>query len=344
MATDLHHEYLSQLGDQSFTRAATKLLLGADSPAIAEKRTMGVQTLSGTGALKIGADFLRESLGVDTIYISDPSYLNHKLLFSRAGYNVQYYRYYDNARRQLDIDGLLADLGQVPPKSVVLLHACAHNPTGMDPTDSQWALIADVMAERRLFPYFDCAYQGFASGDTDTDARAVRMFANRGFELICAQSFAKNFGLYNERIGNLTIVLSHTRPIDNIYSLLLPIVRGQYSSPPAHGSRIVAAILNDKQLYTEWEGCVKIMASRMRQMREQLRQHLEALETPGDWSHITRQIGMFSYTGLTERQVTHLRDSYHIYMLSDGRLSLCGLNTKNVKYVAKAISEAVFKF
>ncbi|CAG2116756.1 unnamed protein product, partial [Medioppia subpectinata] len=277
---------------------------------------------------------------------------NHELLSSRAGFQVLTYRYYDNVRHLLDMNGMLTDIRQAAPGSVILFHTCAHNPTGMDPTRDQWSQIADIMVERRLFPFFDCAYQGFASGDPDRDTYSVRLFVDRGLELVCAQSFSKNFGLYvvtifilrknhlGERVGNLTIVLNNPKPIKNICSQMLMIVRGNYSGPPAHGARIVTKILNDPQLYEE-KCCVQIMATRMRQMRSQLREHLERLGTPGEWSHITRQIGMFSYTGLTDRQVTHLSDSYHIYMLSNGRLSMCGLTTKNVEYVAKAIRDAL---
>ncbi|CAG2116230.1 unnamed protein product, partial [Medioppia subpectinata] len=343
IADDLHHEYVPQLGDEAFTRSATRLLLGGDSPAIAEKRTLGIQSLSGTGALKIGADLLREAVGFNTIYLPVPSYANHELLFSRAGFQVLTYRYYDNVRHLLDMNGMITDIRQAAPGSVILFHTCAHNPTGMDPTRDQWSQIADIMVERRLFPFFDCAYQGFASGDPDRDAYSVRLFVDRGLELVCAQSFSKNFGLYGERVGNLTIVLNNPKPIENICSQMLMIVRGNYSGPPSHGASIVTKILNDPQLYEE-KCCVQIMATRMREMRSQLREHLERLGTPGEWSHITRQIGMFSYTGLTDRQVTHLLDSYHIYMLSNGRLSMCGLTTKNIEYVAKAIRDAVIKF
>ncbi|CAG2174430.1 unnamed protein product [Oppiella nova] len=293
-----NHEYLGQLGDNRFSESVTKLLLGNQCKAIAENRTFGVQTLSGTGALRVGADFLRHNCD-----------------------------------------------------SVILLHACAHNPTGMDPTAQQWTAIADVMAERKLFPFFDCAYQGFATGDADRDAYSVRYFVDRGFELICAQSFAKNFGLYNERVGNLTFVLNTTGAcINRMREQLTISVRAMYSSPPAHGASVVTKVLNDPQLYDEWygicynKGCIRQMSGRINDMRAKLRQMLEGLGTPGKWTHITQQIGMFAYTGLTLPQVKHMRDFYHIYLPNDGRICVAGLNTNNIEYVAKAINETIAKF
>ncbi|XP_054167410.1 aspartate aminotransferase, cytoplasmic-like [Oppia nitens] len=341
----LNHEYLSQLGDDLFAQLATKMLLGDNNKAIEDKRAFGVQCLSGTGALRVGADFLRRNAGFKTVYVSDPSWPNHKLLFNHAGFeSVRTYRYWDAANRQLDFDGLIEDLRNAPEDSVIVLHACAHNPTGIDPTVDQWKAIADVIEEKKLFPFFDCAYQGFASGDLDKDANSVRYFVDRGFEILCAQSFAKNFGLYNERIGNLTVVLKNTTPIVNSKAQITLLIRGNYSNPPVHGSRIVAKVLNDPQLYQEWRECIKSMAGRIQDMRNQLRQNIEKLGTSGKWSHITDQIGMFSYTGLNKQQIQHLVDNYHIYLPKDGRISLSGINTQNVEYVAKAINDAVNQF
>ena len=239
---------------------------------------------------------------------------------------------------------MMEDLKSAPAGTVVILHACAHNPTGIDPSDEQWVKIADVMAERNLFPFFDCAYQGFASGDLEKDARTVRSFVERGFELFCAQSFAKNFGLYNERAGNLVVVVKNPANIPNIKAQLTIIVRGNYSNPPNHGVRIVLRVLTDPALYQEWKGCIKTMANRIIEMRSGLRSRLEANGTPGKWDHITSQIGMFSFTGLTEDQVKYLVDDCHIYLTKNGRFSMCGLNTKNLDYVAASIKDAVTKF
>lgn len=341
----LNHEYLGQLGDEVFAQSATKMLLGEDNKAIAEKRAFGIQCLSGTGALRIGADFLRRNAGFKIAYISQPSWPNHRLLFIHAGFDeVRTYRYWDAPNRQLDYNGLIEDLRNAPEDAVVVLHACAHNPTGIDPTTDQWKAIADVVEERKLFPFFDCAYQGFASGDLERDSSSFRYFVDRGFETICAQSFAKNFGLYNERIGNLTVVLKNPSPVVNVRAQITLLVRGNYSNPPVHGARIVSKVLNDPKLYKEWKESIELMSGRIQKMRKALRENIEKLGTPGKWSHITEQIGMFSYTGLNAEQIEHLVKHYHIYLPKDGRISLSGINTNNVEYVAKAINDSVTKF
>jgi len=244
----------------------------------------------------------------------------------------------------LDLEGMLADLKAAPENAVVILHACAHNPTGLDPTEEQWKEIAKVVKEKNLYPLFDSAYQGFASGDLDKDAWAVRYFIEQGFELLCCQSFAKNFGLYNERVGNITLVSNTTENLSKVLSQITLLIRGNYSNPPSHGARIVATALSDPNLFDEWKGCIKTMADRIRLMRAGLRDLLVANNAPGNWDHIVSQIGMFSYTGLTPRQVDYVRVQYHIYMLQSGRVNMCGLTTKNLEYVAKAITDAVTKF
>jgi aspartate aminotransferase len=238
---------------------------------------------------------------------------------------------------------MLEDLKAAPARSVIILHACAHNPTGVDPTAEQWAQIAQVVREKNLFPLFDSAYQGFASGNLDKDATAVRSFIQQGFELICCQSFAKNFGLYNERVGNLTLVVNNKDALANALSQITLLIRGMYSNPPSHGARIVATALNDPGLYAEWQVCIKTMADRIISMREGLKSRLIKLGTPGTWDHLVNQIGMFSYTGLSPEQVQYLRNEYHIYMLLSGRINMCGLTNANLDYVAGAIHDAVTK-
>ncbi|KAJ8867401.1 hypothetical protein PR048_031202 [Dryococelus australis] len=344
MAADetLNHEYLPVLGLEAFSSAATSMLLGPDHPAIAEGRAFGVQTLSGTGALRVGAEFLSRQLKYSTFYMSNPSWENHRLVFFNAGFTeFREYRYWDAANRTIDFSGLIEDLKAAPENSVIILHACAHNPTGCDPTHEQWEKIADVIKEKKLFPFFDSAYQGFASGDLDKDAWAVRCFVSRGFELVCAQSFAKNFGLYNERVGNLTMVLKDKQFVPQVKSQVTLIVRGMYSNPPNHGGRIVSTVLNNPQLFEEWKECIRTMANRILSMRSGLKQRLQALGTPGTWDHITTQIGMFSYTGLTPRQVEHLVNHYHVYLLKSGRINMCGVTSHNIDYLAKAIHETV---
>ncbi|CAH1173997.1 unnamed protein product [Phaedon cochleariae] len=338
----LNKEYLPILGMESFSLAATRMLLGDDNPALLQNRTFGIHTLSGTGSLRVAAEFLAQVLGKKIFYYSNPTWDNHELVFKTAGFEEgRKYRYWNNATRGLDFDGLIEDLRNAPEYSVIILHACAHNPTGCDPSTSQWAQIAQVMKERNLFPLFDCAYQGFASGDLVKDAFAVRYFVQQGFELFCAQSFAKNFGLYSERVGNLTVVLNSPDLIAPVKSQFTIVVRGMYSNPPIHGARIVTHVLNNAELYNQWQDHIKTMSSRIIDMRKQLRETLEHLKTPGDWSHLTQHIGMFSYTGLSEKQSLHMVKKHHIYMLRSGRISMCGLTPKNVEYVAKAIHETV---
>jgi len=318
------------------------MLLGNDSPAIVENRAFGVQCLSGTGSLRVGAEFLSRILGSKIYYYSKPTWENHRLVFNYAGFQEgREYRYWSESSRGLDIDGFLEDLKNAPEDSVIILHACAHNPTGCDPTQEQWGQIADIMEQRKLFPFFDSAYQGFASGDLEKDSWAVRYFVSRGFELLCSQSFAKNFGLYNERVGNLTFVLNDAAPVPQVKSQATLLVRGMYSNPPSHGARIVAYVFNNPQLYEQWKDNIKTMSSRIIEMRLALRAALEKLGTPGTWNHITSQIGMFSYTGLNTQQSEHMIKKHHVYMLRSGRISMCGVTPSNVEYVAQAIHETV---
>jgi len=338
----LNKEYLPVLGFELFSSLSTKMLLGADSAALAENRAFGVQCLSGTGALRVGAEFLARKLGKTIFYYSTPTWENHHLVFLSAGFQeARKYRYWDAAKRGLDIDGFLEDLSNAPEGSVIILHACAHNPTGCDPTQEQWKQIATVVKEKKLFPFFDSAYQGFASGDLDKDAWAVRYFVSQGFELFCAQSYAKNFGLYNERTGNLSVIMSNPKEIPAVKSQITLTVRGMYSNPPSHGARIVSHVLSNGELFEQWRGNIKTMSSRIIEMRNRLREELERLGTPGLWDHITSQIGMFSYTGLNESQSERMVKQHHVYMLRSGRISMCGLTPANVAYVAKSIHETL---
>ncbi|XP_029465960.1 aspartate aminotransferase, cytoplasmic [Rhinatrema bivittatum] len=347
--SSLNHEYLPILGLPEFRSSASKITLGEDSPAILENRVGGVQCLGGTGALRIGAEFLRRwyngTNNINTpIYISSPSWENHNAVFTDAGYkDIRIYRYWDAAKRGLDLQGFLQDMENAPDFSIVLLHACAHNPTGTDPTPDEWKQIAEALKRRHLFPFFDSAYQGFASGSLDKDAWAVRHFVSKGFELFCAQSFSKNFGLYNERVGNLTIVGKDMDNVKRVLSQMEKICRTTWSNPPSQGARIVAITLTSSELFAEWKDNVKTMADRVLLMRSELRSRLEKLGTPGTWNHITDQIGMFSYTGLNPKQVEYLIKEKHIYLMASGRINMCGLTTKNLDYVAGSIYEAVTK-
>ena len=236
-------------------------------------------------------------------------------------------------------------IDKAPEGSIILLHACAHNPTGVDPTQEQWEQIAKTIRSKNHFPFFDCAYQGFASGDLARDAWAIRYFVEQGFEMCIAQSYAKNFGLYGERAGCFHFVASpasHASDTANrVASQLAILQRSEISNPPAYGARIASTVLNDDKLFAEWEANLRTMSGRIIDMRQKLRATLDQMGTPGTWNHITDQIGMFSFTGLTEKQVLRLKEEFHIYMTKNGRISMAGLNSKNVEYFAKAVDKVV---
>ncbi|XP_068652573.1 aspartate aminotransferase, cytoplasmic [Aristolochia californica] len=334
-------EYLPITGLADFNKLSAKLILGSDSPAIQEKRVATVQCLSGTGSLRVGAEFLARHYHQRTIYIPQPTWGNHPKVFTLAGLTVKSYRYYDPATRGLNFHGLLEDLRSAPSGAIVLLHACAHNPTGVDPTLDQWEEIRQLMRSKGLLPFFDSAYQGFASGNLDADAQSIRMFVADGGECLAAQSYAKNMGLYGERVGALSIVCKSADVATKVESQLKLVIRPMYSNPPIHGASIVATILSNRDMYTEWTVELKAMADRIINMRQQLFDALQARGTPGDWSHIIKQIGMFTFTGLNSEQVAFMTREYHIYLTSDGRISMAGLSSRTVPHLADAIHAAV---
>ncbi|XP_054788259.1 aspartate aminotransferase 1 isoform X2 [Prosopis cineraria] len=272
-------EYLPIVGLVDFNKLSAKLIFGADSPAIKENRVTTVQCLSGTGSLRVGGEFLARHYHQRTIYLPQPTWGNHPKVFTLAGLSVKTYRYYAPATRGLDFQGLLEDLGSAPSGSVVLLHACAHNPTGVDPTPEQWEQIRQLIRSKALLPFFDSAYQGFASGSLDADAQSVRIFAADGGELLVAQSYAKNMGLYGERVGALSIVCKSADVASRVESQVKLVIRPMYSNPPIHGASIVAAILKDRDLYHEWTVELKAMADRIIAMRQQL---FDALRARGE--------------------------------------------------------------
>ncbi|PCD44011.1 hypothetical protein AU210_003093 [Fusarium oxysporum f. sp. radicis-cucumerinum] len=343
---ELNHEYAPIAGIASFTSKAAELVFGADSAAISEKRSTTLQTISGTGAVHLGALFLaRFYKGNHTVYLSNPTWANHHQIFKNVGHSIDTYPYFHKETKGLDFEGFKQTLKSAPEGSVFVLHACAHNPTGVDPTQEQWTEIAALMKERNHFPFFDTAYQGFASGDLVRDAWAIRYFVEQGFELVVAQSFAKNFGLYGERAGCFHAVTAPagdaSNTITRIGSQLAILQRSEISNPPLYGARIVSTVLNDRDLFAEWEENLRTMSGRIISMRDTLRAKLEELQTPGTWNHITDQIGMFSFTGLSESQVMKLREEFHIYMTKNGRISMAGLNDNNVDYFAKAVDKVV---
>ncbi|KAJ8751750.1 hypothetical protein K2173_025930 [Erythroxylum novogranatense] len=334
-------EYLPITGLAEFNKLSARLIFGADSLAIRENRVTTVQCLSGTGSLRVGAEFLAKHYHQRMIYIPHPTWGNHPKVFTLAGLNVKTYRYYDPTTRGLNFQGLLDDLGSAPSGAIVLLHACAHNPTGVDPTLTQWEQIRQLIRSKGLMPFFDSAYQGFASGSLDADAESVRMFVADGGELLVAQSYAKNMGLYGERVGALSVVCKTAEVAGRVESQLKLVIRPMYSNPPIHGASIVAFILKDRSMYNEWTVELKMMADRIISMRQQLYDALRSRGTPGDWTHIIRQIGMFTFTGLNSKQVAFMTKEYHIYMTSDGRISMAGLSSKRVPHLADAIHAAV---
>jgi len=341
----LNKEYLPIEGLPEFLTHTARLIFGADSPALAEKRVATVQTLSGTGALRIGAEFLARYAPGGTatpVYMSEPTWGNHFNIFKDAHMtHVRKYRYYKEQTRGLDFEGLIEDLKAAPNGSVFVLHTCAHNPTGVDPTLEQWEAILDVIQAKGHLPFFDTAYQGFATGDLDRDAAAPRMAIARGIELFASQSYAKNLGLYGERVGALNIVSRDAATAEAVKSQLKVIIRPMYSNPPLHGAQIVAKILSDKALYNEWLVELREMSDRIKRMRQELYNAIKNNGTPGTWEHIINQIGMFSYTGLSKSQCEALIGKHHIYMMTNGRISMAGLSSKTIPKMANAIHDVI---
>jgi len=333
-------EYAPIAGDAGFVDLALRFAYGQEFYDEHSGRVAGVQALSGTGACRVGGAFLAQFLGAGTpIYLPDPTWGNHVNIFRAAGLEVRRYRYFDRATNTLDFDGLVADLREASEHGVVLLHACAHNPTGCDPTHDQWRRLSEVIAERGLVVFFDSAYQGFASGDAEQDAFALRYFCAQGHQLMLAQSFAKNFGLYGERCGTLSFVCSNPDERAAVMSQVKRIVRAMYSSPPIHGSSIVKTVLSDEALSKQYyEECAS-MATRIASMRTLLVQTLKDKGSTHDWTHITDQIGMFAFTGMDEDMCNRLTDDFYIFLTKDGRISLAGINMNNVDYIAGAIHE-----
>lgn len=341
----LDHEYLPILGLPEYTAAAARLILGPDSPAIQENRVVSAQTISGTGANHLGALFLSRFYGFNgdkKIYLSNPTWANHHAIFRNVGIEPVDYPYYDPKTIGLDFDGFINTLKAAPERSVFLLHACAHNPTGVDPTPEQWKGIADVILERKHYAFFDCAYQGFASGDLDKDAFAVRYFVSRGVPSLVCQSFAKNAGLYGERVGALHVVSKDLETANRIKSQLSVLQRSEISNPPSHGARLITLILNDGALFEEWKRDISTMANRIIAMRKELHRLLtEELRTPGNWDHIINQIGMFSFTGINPEQSQALVEKAHVYLTGNGRISMAGLNSHNIRYFAENLDKVV---
>ncbi|HCK42150.1 MAG TPA: aromatic amino acid aminotransferase [Planctomycetaceae bacterium] len=298
------------------------------------------QTPGGTGALRVAGDFLKANLPNATLWLSEPTWPNHPNIFQAAGVPMQTYPYFDQGSNGLDIEATLSAIGKMPAGDVILLHGCCHNPTGIDPTAKQWQEIADAVYGSKLIPLLDFAYQGFADG-IDQDAAGLRAFAQPGAEMMVCSSFSKNFGLYRERVGALSMVCPGPDSVAAIQSQINRVIRANYSNPPAHGAKIVNCILRDQELRTLWEEEVATMRNRINGMRVQLVEALAEQGVPGDYSFITRQRGMFSFTGLTKEQVDALREEYAIYIVGSGRINVAGLTPSNISHVAEAIRKVI---
>jgi len=336
----LNKEYLPIGGDAEFVKLSQKLILG-NSRCVGEKHVAGVQTLSGTGALRILMNFVKNFFPSAVIYKSNPTWGNHRKIINKAGLAQRDYRYYDPSTKGLNIRGMLEDLSAAAPGSVVLLHACAHNPTGVDPSPAEWKMIADLVQKNQLIPLFDCAYQGYATGSLTNDRFSVTMFAERGIEMLIAQSYSKNMGLYGERVGCASVVCRDLESTKAANSQLRGVIRPMYSNPPKHGCYIAKRILGNPEYFKMWEEELKMMSDRILEMRKLLKSEVDRLKTPGTWNHIMDQIGMFTYTGLNKDQVLYIRKKYAIYFLESGRISVAGLSTGNMRYFAEAMDDAV---
>ena len=329
-------------GPASYNQAVQNLLFGAESPLLKEGRVVTIEALGGTGALKVGADYLRRLLPTAAVYISDPSWENHRALFESAGFQVENYPYYDTATRGVAFDAMKATLSGLPAGSIVVLHACCHNPTGADLGEAQWKEVVEIVRTRGLVAFIDMAYQGFADG-IESDALALKLFAGSGLEFFVSSSFSKSFSLYGERVGALSIVTANKDESARVMSQVKRVVRTNYSNPPTHGGAIVAAVLSSPELRKMWEEELAGMRDRIRAMRTGLVEKLKARGVAQDFSFVAQQRGMFSYTGLTADQVERMKTEFGIYAVSTGRICLAALNTKNLDYVADAITAVLGK-
>jgi aromatic-amino-acid transaminase len=332
--------YLPIDGIAAYDKAVQGLLLGTNSDVVQSGRALTTQALGGTGALKVGADFLRKFSPSSQIWISDPSWENHRALFEGAGFTVNSYPYYDPATHGLAFDKMIAALEQIPAGHIVVLHACCHNPTGVDPTTEQWARIIQVVRSRGLIPFVDMAYQGFAAGIAQ-DGEVVHTFAATPGPLFISSSFSKSFSLYGERVGALTVVTASKDEATRVLSQLKRVIRVNYSNPPTWGAQAVSTVLNSPELRALWEQELGGMRERIRSMRKQLVDKL-ASRVPGrDFRFVLEQRGMFSYSGLTKDQVARMRQEFSVYAVDTGRICVAALNSRNIDYVADAVAKVL---
>lgn len=332
--------YLPIDGSQPYAEAVQELLFGKQHETNKSKRAATAHTPGGTGALRVAGDFIKTARPGTTVWMSDPTWANHPKIFAAAGLATKTYPYFDAKNNVLDIDGMLRGLRAVPEGDAVLLHACCHNPTGVDPTRQQWKQIADVMAERKLLPLVDFAYQGFADGLTE-DAAGLLELCRPGMEVLVCSSFSKNFGLYNERVGALTVIAKSAEQAQIAMSHVKAVIRANYSNPPSHGGSIITTVLNDATLRKQWEGEVQAMRDRINEMRGQFVRRLKECGVEKDFSFIARQKGMFSFSGLTKDQVLALRSKYAIYIVDSGRINVAGMTGENLGKLCEAIADVL---
>jgi aromatic-amino-acid transaminase len=321
----------------AYNLAVQSLLFGKESPLLSDGRVVTIEALGGTGALKVGADYLKRLTPDATVYISDPSWENHRALFESAGFPVDAYPYYDATTRGVNFEGMKAKLNSLPATSIIVLHACCHNPTGADLNEAQWCEVIDTVRARGLVAFIDMAYQGFADSIAE-DALALNLFAASGLQFFVSSSFSKSFSLYGERVGALSVVTNGKDEATRVMSQIKRVIRTNYSNPPIHGGAVVAAVLSSPELRQMWEDELAGMRDRIRAMRISLVEKLKANGVAQDFSFVAKQRGMFSYTGLNVEQVDRMRNEFGIYAVGTGRICLAALNTKNIDYVAEAIA------
>ncbi|MBU3726575.1 MAG: aspartate/tyrosine/aromatic aminotransferase [Polynucleobacter sp.] len=340
VAKEAPRAYIPIEGPNPYNSAVQNLLFGKDSALIQAGRVVTAECLGGTGALRVGGDFVKRLEPNSPAAISSPSWENHRGIFEAAGYTVLDYTYFDPKTRGVDFDGMVKSLESFPAKTLVILHACCHNPTGADLTKDQWKTIISICQQKQLIPFLDIAYQGFADG-IEEDGAAVRMFADSGMSFFVSSSFSKSFSLYGERVGALSIVTQNKEESARVLSQLKRVIRTNYSNPPTHGAAIVATVLNSPKLRQMWEDELAQMRDRIKSMRHGLKEKLAAAGISHDFSFIEAQRGMFSYSGLTADQVAKLQEQDAIYALSTGRICVAALNSKNIDRVAQAIARVL---
>jgi len=324
-------------GAAAYNQSVQTLLFGASSQILAEQKVITIEALGGTGALKVGADYLRRLIPKAKVAISDPSWENHRALFEMAGFEVVNYRYYDSSSRGLDFEGMIKSIEALPAGTILVLHACCHNPTGVDLSDAQWAQVIATIQSKGHVPFLDMAYQGFGDG-IDADASALRAFVASGLSFLVSSSFSKSFSLYGERVGALSIVTQSADEASRVLSQVKRTIRTNYSNPPTHGGAVVAMVLSTPELRATWEAELAQMRDRIKAMRQGLVDGLKAEGLKADFGFVTSQRGMFSYTGLSEKQVDRLRDEFGVYAVGTGRICIAALNSGNLGRVCKAIA------